>query len=118
MKLQHLLWLLFLLASCAREDQNQQSVQSMIEEEVAKRVENYREARLKLCREQALAEASRLADSILIAEARLELDTLTKPPKPEKPEKPELKTVIDSIPVKPLLSPHRQDTTRKDSSNQ
>ncbi|MCB0571041.1 MAG: hypothetical protein KDC66_14805 [Phaeodactylibacter sp.] len=118
MKLRHYLWLLFLLilASCAEEDRNMLAVQAMIDDEVAKRVESYRQSRLKLCREQALTEASKLADSILLEEARMSRDTLDKPPKPEKPEKPELKTLLDSTPVKPFILPRRRDTIATDSN--
>lgn len=110
------LWPLLLLASCARESHDQQDIQAVIDKEVAIRVETYRQSRLKLCREQALAEASKLADSILIEEARLSRDTLSKPPKPEKPEKPDIKSLLDSTPIQPFFGPRRLDTTPADST--
>ncbi|MDV7396231.1 hypothetical protein RZS08_32860, partial [Arthrospira platensis SPKY1] len=60
---------------------------------------------LQRCYEQALEEASLLADSILIEEARLERDTIGKPPIPPKPEKPEIKSLLDSLPIGPLVRP-------------
>lgn len=97
------------LPGCGEDDRNQKAVQAVIEEEVAKRVQAYRQTRMQRCYEQVLEEASKLADSILILEARLERDTLHKPPKPEKPEKPEIKTVLDSLPVKPLLEKKKEE---------
>jgi len=101
----HALILLFVtaFAGCGEDDRNKNAVQAVIEKEVAGRVEAYRQTRMQRCFELILEEAGRLADSILILEARLERDTLNRPPKPEKPEKPEIKTVLDSLPVKPLL---------------
>ncbi|MCO6477526.1 MAG: hypothetical protein J5I94_12925 [Phaeodactylibacter sp.] len=113
------LYLFLLLAGCGEDDRNQRAVQAVIEEEVEKRVRNYKEVRMQRCYEQALQEASYLADSILLLEARLERDTMGKPPKPEKPEKPEIKTVLDSLPVKPLLDKTKKaekDTLMKDGN--
>ena len=92
-----------LFAGCGKDDRNKNAVQAVIEEEVNNRVQNYRQVRMERCFDKALEEASRLADSILIREARLERDTLGKPPKPVKPEKPEIKTLLDSTPIRPLL---------------
>ncbi|MCB9267744.1 MAG: hypothetical protein H6558_22190 [Lewinellaceae bacterium] len=97
-----------LIAGCGKDDRNKIAVQAVIEKEVARRVENYRQVRMQRCYEKALEEASHQADSILLLEARLERDTLSKPPKPHKPEKPEIKTLLDSTPVKPLLEKHRK----------
>lgn len=81
--------------------------QSVIEEQVVERLALHRATKTRVCQEKVLAEASRLADSILIHEARLERDSLDKPPKPFKPDKPEIKTLIDSVPIKPFF----RDTT-------
>ena len=85
-------------------------MEAVIDQEVARRIQNYKQVRMDRCYEKALEEASRLADSILILEARLERDTLGKPPKPEKPEKPEIKAVLDSTPIKPLLEGEKKST--------
>lgn len=88
---------------------DQQRVEALIQEELKKRVEDYRLVVMQQCRERALLKASSLADSILITEARLSRDTLGRPPKPIKPEKPEIKLPKDSLPVQPLL-PGRKDS--------
>ncbi len=113
------MYFFLLLSGCSEDDRNQRAVQAVIQEEVEKRVRNYKQVRMQRCNEQALEEASRLADSILLLEARLERDTMGKPPKPEKPEKPEIKTVLDSLPVKPLLDKTKKaekDTLMNDAS--
>lgn len=94
-----------LLPACQKNDRNQQAVQAAIEREIAERVNFFRDNRLQRCHEQALEEASLLADSILIEEARLERDTIGKPPIPPKPEKPKIKSLLDSLPIGPLVRP-------------
>ncbi len=91
------------LLSCEPPETETEIRQSVIEEQVKERLALHRATKLRVCQEKVLAEASRLADSILIHQARLKRDTLSKPPKPFKPEKPEIKTLIDSVPVKPFF---------------
>ena len=55
------------------------------------------------CEEGLLTEATRLLDSILIAEAREMRDTLFQPAKPERPETPTFKKLDEDIPLKPLF---------------
>lgn len=92
-----------LLPACKEDDRNQQAVQAEIEKKITERVYSFRQTRMQRCYEQALEEASRLADSILIEEARLKRDTIGKPQIPPKPGKPEIKSILDSIPLAPLL---------------
>lgn len=92
-----------LFFSCGEDDRNKIAVEKVINEEIERRVNDYRRMRINHCKEKAITEANEMADSILIEEARLARDTITKPPKPEKPEKPELKSLQDSTPVKPLV---------------
>jgi hypothetical protein len=94
-----------LLPACKEEGRNQQAVQAAIEREIAERVNFFRDNRMQRCHEQALEEASLLADSILLKEARLERDTIGKPPILPKPEKPEIKSLLDSLPIGPLVRP-------------
>jgi len=98
-----LLLLLAFALGCGEDDRNQKAVQKMIEEKVEERLRTYRETRMNRCRREAAQEASTIADSILLEQARLTRDTLSKPPKPTKPERPELKTLKDSLKVAPIL---------------
>ncbi len=94
---------LLLAAACAEDDRNRLAVESVIEEEVAKRVEAYKNGRMSRCYSEAVEEASTIADSILLLQARLSRDSLPKPPRPSKPERPELKTLKDSLRVAPII---------------
>lgn len=110
-----LLW-----GSCAEDNRNRIAVEKVIQEEVGKRVANYRENRMRRCYEDAVREASALADSILLLEARLTRDTASKPPRPSKPERPALKKLKDSLlQVAPFLrtdSLLRKDSTAADTA--
>lgn len=74
-----------------------------IEKQVEERIQEYKRILDERCRDEVLDEANRLTDSILLVRARLERDSLDKPPRPDKPDKPEVKTIIDSVPVAPLF---------------
>ncbi len=93
-----------LSGACVKtEDHNEVAVKAFVQAKVEERLENYRRILEKNCIEKALTEAGNLADSILITRARLQRDTLSKPPKPEKPEKPEIRRPKEDIPLAPLF---------------
>lgn len=85
------------------EDRNELAVKAFVQAKVEERLENYRRILEKNCTGKALEEAGNLADSILISQARLQRDTLSKPARPEKPEKPEIKRPKEDIPLEPLF---------------
>jgi hypothetical protein len=89
--------------ACFRERDRSQERQELIQKTLRERIDNYQRTRMDRCREDMLSEATRLADSIMITEARLRGDSIGKPPKPNRPEKPELRQLEDTIPIKPLL---------------
>ena len=100
--------LLLLLFACNNgPDENQLAVESFVEQQVEQQLATYKKIFMQQCRDKVLTEAGRLADSILINEARLKRDSMGKPPKPLKPEKPEIKQLKDSISLDPLF----RDTT-------
>ncbi|HMQ60965.1 MAG TPA: hypothetical protein PKE06_09865 [Flavilitoribacter sp.] len=102
------------MASCGNpEDQNDTAVKSFVEEKVLERLNNYRRIIEKNCREKALEEAGMMADSILIAAAREQRDSMDRPEKPEKPERPELKRPAEELPLKPLF----RDTVKGNGNN-
>ena len=95
----------FLAFSCGEDNRNRIAVEKMIQEEVTQRVATYRENRTQRCYQDAVKEASSLADSILLLQARLNRDTASKPPRPTRPERPAAKKLRDSLlKVAPLLS--------------
>lgn len=99
---------LCLAASCeGGPDRNKVAVQKFVELQVEEQLATYRKIMMQQCRDKVLEEAGRIADSILITEARLKRDSMGKPPKPLKPEKPEIKLLKDSLSLDPLF----RDTT-------
>lgn len=97
-------FLLLSISSCLNnEEYSPEEIQQLIQNEVDKRVEEYVSIRKSQCEESLLTEATRLLDSILIAEAREMRDTLFQPFKPERPETPAFKKLDKDIPLKPLF---------------
>lgn len=90
-------------AGCQSEEEKAALRQAYLQQQLDRRIVEFKDLLSSQCRERALTEASRLADSMLILEARLELDTTGRPAKPDKPDKPELKTLLDSTAVKPFF---------------
>ncbi len=80
-------------------------IQTMIDEEVERRISEYRKVRLQKCRERILKVADLKADSIILALARddFRMDTMPRPEVPERPERPEIKPPRDTTAVVPLL---------------
>jgi hypothetical protein len=97
-------YLLFFTCSCLNsEEYSPDEIQQLIQNEVDDRVNEYVSIRKVQCEEGLLTEATRLLDSILIAEAREMRDTLFQPAKPERPETPTFKKLDEDIPLKPLF---------------
>lgn len=84
-------------------DENQIAVETFLEQQVEERLATYKRILNQQCLDKVLEEAGEIADSILIAEARMERDTMNKPLKPTKPERPELKKLKDSLTLDPLF---------------
>lgn len=91
------------LIACGKSSGTDEQRMAYINEQVEERINEYKRILDNRCYEKVLEEANRLTDSILLVRARLERDSLDKPPRPNKPDKPEVKTIIDSVPVAPLF---------------
>lgn len=102
-KLKYIFLLGIVAAGCSSEEKTEAERQAYIQKEAEAKIAQFRRDVMQQCYNKALEKASLLADSILIIEARLELDTAGRPPKPAKPEKPVLKTLLDSTDIKPLF---------------
>ncbi len=98
---------------CIKKRDRQAEIEVMIQQEVKDRLASYREARIRQCQEEILEEATRRSDSIMILEALLAKDTLSRPPRPDRPVKPEIRSLDDTTPIRPLLPP--TDTIESDS---
>ncbi len=94
-----ILLLLLTISSFACEAGEDQSVkvQALVDGLVNDRIKSHKEIRLQRCREEMLREAGEKVDSILLEEARMRRDTLSRPPKPTKPLQPAFKALPDSL---------------------
>lgn len=96
------------LPSCFRPQVDQTEVIALMESTLQEKLDAYRQRMEEDCQKRILKEAARVADSIIVEEARLYRDTVQRPPIPPRPERPETKKLPDSLPVGPLIS--RPDT--------
>lgn len=88
---------LFVQAAC-RSDKSR-----LIDEKVAERVAAFREKETTKCREVLLADAEHIVDSLLQAEALLDVSDSLSRIRPVRPFKPQPVLPIDSLSVKPLF---------------
>ncbi|MEL6717600.1 MAG: hypothetical protein AAFP82_02710 [Bacteroidota bacterium] len=106
------LFIILLLLFCACEkDQSAEVKQQLIAEKVEERVQRLMSNKYTRCREELMEKANTMVDSILIARAKANKDTITKPPKPFKPDQPDAFLLEDSFAIQPLL----KDTLLQDS---
>ncbi len=110
-----LLFVIFLSAGCETQEDLQNQVQELIEQRLEDRMLNYTTTLNKKCMERVMEEAARVADSILIAEARLKKDTIGKPLRPDRPKMPEIKKSTDTAALTPLFE--EIGSPAKDSSS-
>lgn len=98
------LFVLLLCVSCDDvSEKDRARIDAVIQKEVKRRIELKKSIEYGRCLEALYANASEIADSILILEARLSRDSSDKPPKPNKPERPSIIALEDTTPVKPFL---------------
>ena len=99
-----IIWFVLLFTtSCQMETNDPIDKQTLIAIEVNKKLEKYEKTVLKKCREQVLEDAVLVVDSILIARAKAQRDTSSKPPKPDKPDRPAIIAIEDTSEIAPLL---------------
>ena len=101
---------LFFLFACDSEAEEKRMEKLLIEQNVKERLTEYKRIHDQNCRTKVLEEATRIADSLIILEARFSKDTLLKPFKPERPKKPALKTLPDTVKITPFLPKRSADT--------
>ncbi len=118
-KLILLLSLTLLLPAClSKKEYSEEEMKLLMDQELQRKITAYRSAKIEACQEEAFRQATKIVDSLVIAGAYFERDTLTRPPKPIKPDEkaPEIKGP-DTIQLKPLFEGKRKkvkvDTLRK-----
>ena len=118
-KLLFLLCLNLLLSAClSKKEYTDEEIQALMDGELQRKIAAYRKSKIDACQEEAFRQATKIVDSLVIAEAYFDRDTLARPPKPIKPDEkaPEIKGP-DTIQLKPLFEGKRKkvkvDTLRK-----
>ncbi|MEL7220175.1 MAG: hypothetical protein AAGJ93_02585 [Bacteroidota bacterium] len=101
--IQLLLLLSVVLSAC--QSSTHVDTEAVIEEKVQERLAEFKRVIDLRCRDKVMEEAGLIADSLVLLQARLKKDTLQRPVKPLRPDEPELKTLNDSLPLKPLFEP-------------
>lgn len=76
----------------------------LVQQELEKRRQGYRNDMWQSCRKRALETASREVDSLILEWAKANRDTFSRPAKPEKPLEPERLIPKDTTPVAPLFN--------------
>src|SRR5690606_27101290 len=87
--------------------------EKIINEKVAERLTAFREKKRAECRDALLAEAEKIVDSLLLAEARMELSDSLVRMRPARPARPAPLAPIDSLPVRPIFDPASSTRNRK-----
>ncbi len=95
--------LFFSFFSCQSEKKQSLTKEEIIEQKIEEKVNRWVNSMREKCKENVLEEAAALVDSILIARARLDVDSIPKPEKPIKPEMPMIKELKDTLPIAPIL---------------
>ena len=75
----------------------------IIREKVAEKVQAFKDKKNRECRASMLAEAEQIADSLLLAEAKMEMEDSLVRFRPTRPVKPAQVPPIDSLTVQPVF---------------
>ena len=94
---------LFLFLSCQSEKKKPLTKDEVVAQRIEERVNRWKNSSRAKCTEHVLEAAAAIVDSILIARARLDVDSISKPLKPIKPEMPVIKELKDTLPIAPIL---------------
>ncbi len=93
----------FLLCSLSACHDKAALTQALIDETVQQKVASHQRKKIATCRNEALAEALAIADSVMIKLALSKVDTSGQGNRPTKPARPELDLPVDTTPIKPLF---------------
>ena len=91
--------ILFALTACGPDKE------AIINEKVLERVHAFRQKKNAECSNTLLAEAEKIVDSVLLAEAKMELGDSLASLRPARPPKPAPLSPIDSLTVQPIFEP-------------
>lgn len=104
-------FMILLFWQCEPKDDGSAKAQ-LIEERVSEKVQQLINNKSERCRNELYTQANLIVDSMLIARARANKDTLNKPPKMAKPELPDAFLLEDSFAIQPVVP--KQDSLKLD----
>ncbi len=96
-----ILMMLLLPTACKRKPAK--TKEQVMQERLAERTEHWKSDMVKKCRKEVETKAVALADSIIIANAKLNRDTSIHSLIPGRPTRPDYQPPTDSVQVKPFL---------------
>lgn len=85
-------------------DNNEIDMEAAIDREADRRLEVFRNRMVKECYESVLAEATLVADSLLLIRARELRLAANRPPRPRRPGEPPEVNLSDELPLQPLFA--------------
>lgn len=88
------------LSACSGDEEPLITKEELIEQRIEEKLANWEKVMRQKCEKDVLEAAEIIADSTLIAQARLDK---VRPEKPIKPEVPEVMELKDTVPVQPIL---------------
>lgn len=92
--------LLITMVGCVDEERRESLKQELIDEGV----EKFKKERTRRCFNEALLEADRIVDSMMLDKAAYsKIDSFLKPERPIKPEMPPVKDLQRQLPIGPVL---------------
>jgi hypothetical protein len=91
------------LFACS-EDRNEVDIEAAIAREAERRLEVFRTRMAQECYDSVLAEATRIADSLLLIRARQLRLAADRPPRPRRPGEPPEVGLSEALPLEPLFA--------------
>lgn len=108
-----LLFLSSLLFWCCEPEDNSVATAQMIEEKLGEKVQQLIDSKSERCWNELYTQANSIVDSVLIARARANKDTLNKPSKMAKPDLPDAFLLEDSFAIQPVI-PRKDSLSKRD----
>lgn len=98
----------FCFFSCQLDEKKTLTKDEVIVHRIEEKISFWSNSMRQKCTENVLDAAAAIVDSILIARARLDVDSIPKPMKPIKPLKPVIRELKDTLPIAPILDSLRR----------
>lgn len=113
-KLSVVLVLVLGLTACLNPQEfSAEELQALVDTELEKKIQNYRQIKLNRCQEELETRANFIVDSLLFLQAQRQVDSLFSNNNKQKPNRPTLRQIQDRRPVAPLFDTIRVDSLKR-----